>query len=264
MSKLSPSHEIIIHPIAGQVVRQRTRDSYVDARAFCEAGGKSFDEYTRWNGKFLEALSVQMGMPIRPKPGNPGFGLILGVRGGNNPYLRGTWVHPRVAVHLGQWLSVEFEVWVTGIIEDWREMQLLLGQEPTDWSKRFPDEFFEHIARLHGWEWRGRGVNPPQVVGRYINDIVWDRLTPGMREAIELRMPRRPSGEHSERMHQMLALEIGVQALQLHIAILLRIMGASSTWDECMFFVNRMLPKARRDLPPPPRRSPDGQGELDL
>ena len=60
MSKPSPAHEIIDHPIAGQVVRQRTRDTYIDARALCEAAGKSFDEYTRWNGKFLAALSAQM------------------------------------------------------------------------------------------------------------------------------------------------------------------------------------------------------------
>ena len=52
---------------------------------------------------------------------------------GGNPCLQGTWVHPRVAVHLGQWLSVEFQVWVTGIVDDWREMQMLLRQEPADW-----------------------------------------------------------------------------------------------------------------------------------
>ena len=82
MSKPSPAHEIIVHPIAGQVVHQRTRDAYIDARALCEAAGESFDEYTRWNGKFLEALSAQMRMPVRPKPGIPGFGLIQSVREG--------------------------------------------------------------------------------------------------------------------------------------------------------------------------------------
>ena len=263
MAKPSPEHEIIVHPIAGQLIRQRTRDAYIDARAFCAAAGKSFDEYTRWNGKFLEALSNQMGMPVRPKPGIPGFALIQSVRGGF-PELRGTWVHPRVAVHLGQWLSVEFEVWVTGIVDDWREMQKLLRGEPADWTKRFPDEFFEHIYRLHGWGPFNRSVNPPQVVGGYINDLVWDRLAPGMRQAIELRIPRRPSGGHRERMHQMIAAEIGVDKLKLHIAVLILHMEAAGTWDEFIFIVDRVLSKTRRDLPPPPPQSPDGQLKLDL
>ncbi len=100
---------------------------------------------------------------------------------GGNPYFQGTWVHPRVAVHLGQWLSVEFQVWVTGIIDDWREMQMLLREDPSDWAKQFPDKLYEEIHRLHGWPWRGRSVNPPQIVGHYTNDLVWDRMALGLR-----------------------------------------------------------------------------------
>ena len=264
MSKPSPAHEIIVHPIAGQVVHQRTRDAYIDARALCEAAGKSFDEYTRWNGKFLEALSAQMRMPVRPKPGIPGFGLIQSVRGGNNPYLRGTWIHPRVAVHVGQWLSVEFQVWVTGIIDDWREMQMLLREEPSDWAKQFPDKLYEEIHRLHGWPWRGRSVNPPQIVGHYTNDLVWDRMAPGLRRAIELRIPRLPGGGHKERMHQMFVAEVGIAALQAHIDLLLRLMDRQSEWGMFMFAVNQALPRSGRHLPPPPKRSLGDQGELDL
>ena len=41
MSKPLPAQEIIVHPIAGQVVHQRTRDAYVDATAMCQAGGEA-------------------------------------------------------------------------------------------------------------------------------------------------------------------------------------------------------------------------------
>ena len=154
---------------------------------------------------------------------------------------------------------------MSGVIEDWREMQMLLRPEPTDWTKQFPDEFFEQIYRLHGWPWRGRGVNPPQIVGHYINDLLWDRLAPGIRQAIELRIPRLPSGEHRERMHQMLVAEIGVEKLKLHINILILHMEAAETWGEFIFIVNRVLPKGRRTPPLlPSRRSPSGQGTLDL
>ena len=257
MSKPSPAHEIIVHPIAGQVVHQRTRDAYIDATAMCQAAGKLFADYRRLKSTdaFLKETSAAMGIPIAE--------LIQIVMGGF-PELQGTWVHPRVAVHLGQWLSVEFQVWVTGIVDDWREMQLLLRGEPADWTKQFPDEFFEHIYRLHGWAWRGRGVNPPQIVGHYINDLVWDRLAPGLRQAIELRIPRLPSGEHKERMHQMLVEEVGLAELQAHIAILLHLMERQSEWGMFMFVVNQTLPKGGRHLPPPPKRSQGDQGLLDL
>ena len=257
MSKPSPANEIIIHSTAGQVVRQRTRDTYIDATAMCQAVGKLFADYRRLKGTkaHLAALSSAMGIPIAE--------LIQTVMGGN-PYLQGTWVHPRVAVHLGQWLSVEFQVWVTGIIDDWREMQMLLRQEPTDWTKRFPDDFFEHICRLHGWTWRGRGVNPPQVVGHYINDLVWDRLALGLRQAIELRIPRLPGGDHRERMHQMLAAAVGIDALKLHLSVLMLHMAAASTWGEFIFIVNRVLPKSGKHLPKPPKGPPSDQGSLDL
>ena len=172
-------------------------------------------------------------------------------------------IHPRVAVHLGQWLSPEFEVWVTWIIDDWRQMQKLLRPTPTDWSKQFPDEFFEQIYRLHGWVWRGRGVNPPQIVGTYINDFVWDWIVPGMRQAIELHIPRFPNGTHREHMHQMLVETAGVAALQLHIAVLILHMESSSTWSEFAFVAKRLKRNSRRKLPPPPK-PPSSQGEFDL
>lgn len=262
MGKLSPRHEIIEHLIAGQAIRQRTRDTYIDARALCDAAGKSFDHYTeqKRNQEFLKALSAQMGVPIRPKPGIPGFALIQGVRGGGNPFLRGTWVHPRVAIHLAQWLSVEFQVWVTGVIEGWERMQRLLRPVPMDWTKRFPDKLYEEIYRLRRWTWHGRSVNPPQVVGHYTNDLVWDRLVaPGFRQAIELRIPRLSSGEHAVRMHQMLVDHVGIPELQQHIGILLTLMDRQETWGGFMFAVDQVLPKVCRYMPPPKMEAP-GQG----
>ena len=173
-------------------------------------------------------------------------------------------VHIPAAVDIGQWLSVDFQVRVTGIIDDWRRMQMLLRGEPSDWTKRFPDEFFKHIYRLHGWPWRGRGVNPPQIVGHYINDLVWDRLAPGIRQTIELRIPRLPSGDHKERMHQMLAATVGIDALKLHLSVLMLHMAAASTWGEFMFIVNRVLPKSGKHLPQPPKEPPSDQGRFDL
>jgi hypothetical protein len=50
-------------------------------------------------------------------------------------------------------------------VRDKRALQAILDSflrtELAAWAKRFPDEFYEHIFRLRGWTWKGRGVNPP-------------------------------------------------------------------------------------------------------
>ena len=42
-------------------------------------------------------------------------------KGGNDHLRQGTWVHPKVAIHLGQWLSPAFSVQVTNWVFDWMQ-----------------------------------------------------------------------------------------------------------------------------------------------
>ena len=71
-----------------------------------------------------------------------------------------------------------------------RILDKYLLTERAKWAKRFPDEFYKEIFRLRGWAWQGMKVNRPQMVGHYTNDIVWDRLAPGVREELERLNPR--------------------------------------------------------------------------
>lgn len=89
---------------------QRT-DGYVNATKLCKKAGKLWADYSRLESTkaFLEALSRSMGIPIDV--------LIVSVVTGKNEN-RGTWVHPRVATHLAQWLSPEFAAQVSGWVEE--------------------------------------------------------------------------------------------------------------------------------------------------
>ena len=37
-----------------------------------------------------------------------------------------------------------------------------LRQELAAWAKRFPDEFYQHIFRLRGWQWKEMALNGPR------------------------------------------------------------------------------------------------------
>lgn len=51
-----------------------------------------------------------------------------------------------------------------------------LQKEFAAWAKRFPDAFYREIFRLKGWNWNAMSVARPGVVGKYTNDIVYERL----------------------------------------------------------------------------------------
>lgn len=111
-----PQLQLIEHPVGIEVVTQRPNDGYINATELCQGAGKLFGNYhqTAQTKAFLEELAAVIGIPIT---GNGGLVQIR--QGGNDKASQGTWVHPRVAINLGQWLSPEFDVAVSGWVFDW-------------------------------------------------------------------------------------------------------------------------------------------------
>jgi hypothetical protein len=104
--------EIALIPrhIDGQIIEQRQIDGYINATAMCKAAGRIYNDYARTGSTraFLTELEFDAGIPVSE--------LIQSVRGGT---WQGTWVHPKVAIHLGTWLSARFAVQVTNWVYDW-------------------------------------------------------------------------------------------------------------------------------------------------
>ena len=90
-------------------IRRREGDGYFDATAMCKAVGKRWAVYYRNEStqEFIEALERSVRNLTNP--------LIQSVTKGLNA-TRGTWIHPQVAIHLAQWCSPEFAVFVSGWI----------------------------------------------------------------------------------------------------------------------------------------------------
>lgn len=103
---------LIPHRVENALIQQRASDGYFNATEVCKAAGKQFGHYLEnaTTKAFLKELAADIGIPISE--------LIQMVRGGN-PSLQGAWVHPDVAVHLGQWLSPKFAVAVSKWVREW-------------------------------------------------------------------------------------------------------------------------------------------------
>ena len=122
------------------------------------------------------------------------------------------------------------------------------------WAKRFPDEFYQEIFRLKGWQWQGMKVNRPQVVGKYTNNIVYERLTDGLLEQLRLRNPKHTTGKRQHKHHQFLTYDFGLPELHEHLVGAVAIMKTvthntpARAWDEFMRRLQRWKPRLNTTL----------------
>lgn len=125
---------------------------------------------------------------------------------------------------------------VTGYqeIRDKKALQNILDKyfrkELSAWAKRFPDEFYKEIFRLKKWQWQGMKINRPGVVGTYTNDIVYERLAPGLLKELESKNPTNHIGKRKNRHHQWLTDDVGHPKLRDHLIGVIALMRGSTNW----------------------------------
>ena len=102
---------IVPHHVDGHLIAQRKSDGYVNATAMCKAAGKEWSNYKQNadTRAVVESLSRSLGIPRDL--------LILAITTGKNE-ARGTWVHPKVALHLATWCAPDFYAQVISWVYD--------------------------------------------------------------------------------------------------------------------------------------------------
>jgi hypothetical protein len=83
----------------------RSTDGYVNATQLCRAAGKRFDDYTSldYTQEFFAVLSSMRGLTLDQ---------LIQTRDGE------IWVHPRVTVNFGMWLSPKIAAEVVNWVYD--------------------------------------------------------------------------------------------------------------------------------------------------
>ena len=111
------------------------------------------------------------------------------------------------------------------------------------WTKTFSDEFYSEICRLNGWGDFNRSTNCPSVVGCYTNDIVYDRLAPGVLKELQSRNPVTINGHRRFRHHQYLTPDHGHPKLREHLIGVIALMRSYNDWDDFKRGLSRSFPK---------------------
>ena len=129
-------------------------------------------------------------------------------------------------------------------------LEKFLDDELQPWTRTFEYSFYLEIFRLKGWG-SVISVKRPQVIGHYTNDLVYDRIAPGVLAELRGRNPVLPQGWRKNRHHQWFTPEFGHPKLRMHIEGVTALMRASGSWESFKRALNRAYPKLDTQLSMP-------------
>lgn len=127
-------------------------------------------------------------------------------------------------------------------------LEAFCTRELAQWAKTFPDEYYVQLFRLKGKNVRLLSTKKPQWMGSVTNNLVYQRLAPGVLEELRRLNPKNEKGRRRARHHQYLTRDVGHPKLKEHIAQLIVLMRASVDWDMFKMLLERSLPRMGDNL----------------
>ena len=122
-------------------------------------------------------------------------------------------------------------------------LKVFLNKEAATWEKMFDDDFFEALYKMRNWTWTQTSKRP-SVVGKWINEIVYERIAPLVFNEIQLLNPKNENGNRKYKYHQFFTSDVGKPKLKQHldgVKILARASGYN--WARFMHLLDKAYPK---------------------
>lgn len=131
-------------------------------------------------------------------------------------------------------------------------LEKFIAKDLRPWTRTFPPEFYSEIFRLKGWPGPD-GVKRPSVIGHYTNDIVYDRLAPGVLDELKRLNPPIAPGRRKHKNFQWLTGDVGHPKLKEHLIGVMALMRAAPDhgWANFKRILARSYPKRNEDVPLP-------------
>jgi hypothetical protein len=107
----------------------------------------------------------------------------------------------------------------------------------------FKPEFYEHLFRLRGLDYRRDVVRRPQYFGCLTNDIVYRRLAPGVLAELKKVAIRNDAGRPTHKYFQRLTANVGYMKLVEHLGAVVATMKLSSGYPDFIAKLDRVAPR---------------------
>jgi hypothetical protein len=121
-------------------------------------------------------------------------------------------------------------------------LEAFIAKELRPWVRTFEPEFYQELFRLRGIQFTGT-LKAPRFIGKLTNDLVYDRLAPGVREELNRINPSNEKGQRRHKNFQWLTNHLGYQKLKQHLAAITVLMKVFDEWDAFKKSLDRALPK---------------------
>lgn len=126
-------------------------------------------------------------------------------------------------------------------------LEAFIAKELRPWVRTFEPEFYQELFRLKGIEFKGT-LKAPRFIGNLTNDLIYDRLAPGVREELNRINPSNEKGQRKHKNFQWLSQHVGYQKLKQHLASVTVLMKVFDDWETFKKKLDYALP--RQDAAP--------------
>lgn len=140
-------------------------------------------------------------------------------------------------------------------------LEAFIAKELQAWIQTFPTDYYRELFRLRGLDFPTASVRRPQYFGKLTNDIVYNRLAPGVLEELKRVTPRNDDGRPKAKYFQSLTTNMGYPKLREHLGKVVMLMQLSRDYKEFMERLNHFLPVHTPQLALELSVGPDEQDE---
>jgi hypothetical protein len=124
-----------------------------------------------------------------------------------------------------------------------RILEAFIAKELQRWVQTFPSDYYEQIFRLRGMDYPNDTVQRPRYFGVLTNDLVYDRLAPGVLEELKKVNPKDETGRRRNRHFQWLTKNIGYPKLREHLGAVVATMKLSTDWHDFKTKLDKNYPR---------------------
>lgn len=122
-------------------------------------------------------------------------------------------------------------------------LKQFISAELLKWAKTFPDEFYSEMFRLRGIRQSEVAAHRPGYIGKLTNDVVYERLAPGVLDELKRITPKDDKGRRKHKYFMRLTEDVGHPKLREHLSNVIVLMRASPNWTSFYRLLQRSLPK---------------------
>jgi hypothetical protein len=122
-------------------------------------------------------------------------------------------------------------------------LEAFIAKALQPWVKTFPSDYYEQLFRLRGLKYPQFTVKRRQYFGVLTNDIVYQRLAPGVLEELKKMIPRNDEGRPTAKYFQRLTTNVGYPKLREHLGSVVAIMNLSADYKDFTDKLNYIHPR---------------------